>query len=293
MADAPILAILNPAAGRRRHDGFAAVIAGLRASGAEVALCVTRGPGDAERHAGRAASLGCTMVLAAGGDGTVNEVLNGLVETPLPLAVYPLGTTNVLAREIGASADPGRFLRLLRTRPPQPAWLGEISGRRFALMASVGFDASVVDKVNAALKRRIGKGAYLAAAARQLLRHSPGAYCVTIDGKVHRAAAAIVAKGRYYAGSFTVAPLARVTEPGFQVCLLGGGTRKDVLRYAAALACGRLSRLPDVQIIGGREIEITGVEGEPVQCDGDIVARLPAIARLAPSPVRLLMQEPL
>ena len=284
-----VLAVLNPVAGRRRHDGFRDVLARLEAAGLDVDLRITSGRGDAERLASGAASLGFTMVLAAGGDGTVNEILNGLAAASLPLAIYPLGTTNVLAREIGMPRDPSSFARLLYATPPGQAWIGEIAGRRFAIMASVGFDAHVVAAVDEKLKRRIGKGAYVAAAARHLLRHVSDSYGVTIDGRRYEAAAVVIAKGRYYGGSFVAAPLARITEPCFQVCLLGGGKRKDVLRYAAALACGRLSRLADVRIVAGCEVEIAGSVGEPVQGDGDILVNLPAVARLASSPISLVM----
>jgi diacylglycerol kinase (ATP) len=251
----------------------------------------TRGPGDAEAIARVAASQGFDTVLAAGGDGTVNEILNGLSENPLPFGVYPLGTANVLAAEIGMPTHPVAFARIFATSQPRPIWIGEVSCRRFALMLSVGFDARVVAGVNVAIKRRMGKVAYVAAAWTALLRHRRVQFRVVIDGVSHLAAAAIVAKSRYYGGRFTVAPDSRITDPAFRVCLLPGNTTLDIVRYAAALARGNLSELADVRVIKASVVTIDGDPEEVVQVDGDIVGRLPVVTRIAPTPVMLMMSE--
>ena len=286
----PILAVLNPIAGRRRHGEFEAAIGLLRANHLDVVVRFTSGPGDAERFARAAAAQGFAMVIAAGGDGTVNEVVSGLADAPLPLAIFPLGTTNVLAAEIGMPRDAASFVKLLATTAPRPAWVGEITGRRFTVMVSVGFDAHVVARVDLRLKYHMGKCAYVAAALRQLLRDTPSRYEITIDGVQYMAAAAVIAKGRYYGGRFIVAPNARITAPCLQACLLGGRSRVAVLRYGVALAGGFLSQLPDVRIITCREVVISGGKSEPMQVDGDAVARLPAVVRVAPNPISLVMR---
>ena len=236
----------------------------------------------------------CDTLLVAGGDGTVNEVLNGLRVADLPLAIYPLGTANVLAAEIGMPASPAAFVRALAAATVQDAWLGEANGggaatRRFALMASAGFDARTVAAVATRGKRWLGRAAYLAAAAGLLARHRPARYRVTIDGTAHEAAGVIVAKGRYYGGRMSVAPDARITDPRLHVCLLHGDRRRDLAGYAIALATGTLHTRPDVRIIPATEVAITGPDGDPVQLDGDIRLHLPATLRIARVPVPLLM----
>jgi diacylglycerol kinase (ATP) len=287
----PLLAVLNPIAGARRHDGFSTVVERLRAKRIDVVVRMTSFRGHAEQMARSAGAEGFAMVMAAGGDGTVNEVINGLAESPLPLAVYPLGTTNVLAAEIGMPRDPAAFVDKLEVAEPGDAWLGEISGRRFSVAASVGFDSRVVEGINETLKRRIGKGAYVYAALGQMIHNDPASYRVTIDGSEYLAAGVVIAKGRYYAGRFLAAPGARITDPRLQVCLLEGGRRVDILRYATALFGGFLWRLGDVRIIDAQEVVIASNRCDPVQGDGDIVVRLPAIARVSASPLKLVMGQ--
>lgn len=285
-----LLTIFNPVAGRRRHARFEQALWHLRQSGFDLTVRPTHARGHAEQIASCARNEGFEMVLAAGGDGTVNEVINGLRNSPLPLAVYPLGTTNVLAAEIGMSSDPADFAHTLACRIIKPAWPAEIGDRRFALMAGIGFDAQVVNAVDERLKHFWGKGAYIVAACQRLVHHRHRRYTLTIDGIIHEAAAAVIAKGRYYGGRMVVAPKARITDPWLSVCLLAGGRRQDIIRYAVALACGTLPRQPDITIIRAREVIVDGPAGDPIQIDGDIRAHVPSIVRICSTPIMLVMR---
>ena len=228
------------------------------------------------------------VVLVAGGDGTINEAINGLTGAAVPLAVFPTGTTNVLAAELGIDNTPSNFVRLLQEPKFETAWLGEMNGRRFALMASVGFDAHVVAGVSERAKKILRKGAYLARACQQWLPYRPNEYDIVLDGIYHRAAAVVIAKGRYYGGQFVVCPAARITERRFYVCLMPSGRRSDMLRYAVALYRGSLHRQRDVQIITATEIAIHGPAELPIQLDGDLRMMTPAAAKIAPTPLTIV-----
>ncbi len=292
-----LLVVYNPAAGQRRRRRFEAVLRALRARGCLLDLRETAAPGDAEALA-RAADPGAAdVIVAAGGDGTVNEVVNGLAAPGgpggaqggrLPLAVLPLGTANVLASEIGLGRDSRALARTIAEGPARPVALGQANGRLFSVVLGAGFDAHVVDGVDTDLKRRIGKGAYVWEAARQLSRFGFPEYRVTLDGTCHAAASAIVTKGRYYAGRFVVTPEARLEVPEFQVCLFTRPGAWNALRYAAALGLGRLGRLPDVRMLPACEVSIEGPEGDPVQGDGDIIASLPAAVRVLPEALKIV-----
>ncbi len=284
-----LLVVFNPVAGRRHHARWREVTERLAAAGHHIEAVATRGPGHAEHLAATATRERCDALLVAGGDGTVNEVLNGLGNAAPPLAIYPLGTANVLAAELGMPSHPAGFVRTFLAATPRPAWPGEIAGRRFALMAGIGFDARVVAAVSTRTKRLLGRTAYLAAAAAEWARLRPASYRVTIDGTDHEAAGVVIAKARYYGGRMSAAPDARITDPRLHVCLLQGGRRRDLGAYALALARGRLHLRPDVRIVTGTTVAIAAPAGEPVQVDGDIRVHLPAVARVAPSPVMLFM----
>jgi YegS/Rv2252/BmrU family lipid kinase len=276
-----ILVIHNPSAGWRRRRYFASVLAELRAQGHTVAVVTTMQPGDARVFARDISAERVDRLVIAGGDGTVNEAINGLNDRRVPIAVVPLGTANVLANELGLPRRAADLAAVITGGPTRTVALGRVNGHRFSLMAGIGFDAQVVANVNSLLKQLVGPLAYVFAGLWQLMRGRRGSYVVTIDGRRYHAAAVIIAKSRYYAGPFLLAPEARIDDPRLRVCLLKRGGRLAVLRYAAALLVGCLHRLSDVQIVAAERAEISGAAGEPVQADGDVVAQLPAVIEVA------------
>jgi diacylglycerol kinase (ATP) len=295
-----LLVIANPYAGSRpparTEAALAPMLRRLEAAGCAIELRWTGRRGDAEdfaRQAALQAAAGAApwdLLAVAGGDGTINEVVNGLAAAgqgwPLPLAVLPFGTANVLAAEIGLASRADAVTTVLRGRP-QAAHVGVANGRCFTMMAGAGFDAHVVHGVDPAWKRRLGKGAYGLEMLRQLVRYPFARYRVIVDGTTHDAASVVIAKGRYYGGRFICAPQARLGDPGFQVCLFESGGRRAAVTYALALGSGRLSRRADYRILPATSLRIEGPESDPVQGDGEVLTRLPVDITLAPQPMRL------
>ena len=232
------------------------------------------------------------MADGAGGDGTVNEVINVLVGRGLPLGIVPLGTANVLAAEIDLDLAPEAIARTLAFGEPRPIALGRANGRRFVLMAGAGFDARVVDEVSVPLKRRLGRAAYVLASLDQLIRFDFKPYRVRVDGGVYEAASVVIANGRYYAGRYLCAPAASITIPSLEICLFERGGRLAAIGYALALLTGRLPRLRSYRIISAASVEIEGAPGEPVQGDGDILTRLNVRIDVVPDALRLLHPPP-
>ncbi len=285
-----VLVIVGALVSERRKGLLEATLKRLGTLGCGVTLLGAGAPGEAEAMARRAARGGYDVVVAAGGDGTVNEIVNGLRGTSIPLAIVPLGTANVVAAEIGLPAEAGPLAELIAHERPRALRPGRLDGRRFMMMAGIGADAHAVASVSPAWKRRAGKLAYVMAVLWRLVRHPfPCCYEVCIDGVVRRAASVIVANGRYYAGTFVLAPQARLERPGLHVCLFSGPGRWRALRYGLAFLLGRLDRLADFHVIAARSVSISGPEGDPVQADGDIIARLPVEIAIAPEAVDMIM----
>jgi diacylglycerol kinase (ATP) len=283
-----IFAIYNPAAGRNRRRKFDAVVNLLRNRGCAVTVRESAHPGHAEALAREAASGGFGVVAAAGGDGTVNEVVNGLAEARAALGIIPLGTANVVADEIGLRKDAASVARALAEGPIRPIRVGVVNGRRFVMMAGAGFDANVVARVPLGLKKVLGPLAYVWTAGLQGFR-DPYAPCeVTIDGVRHRSVSVVACNGRRYGGPFLAAPDADLAAGSFQVILMKGRGWFSVARYGAALLFGKVGIWPDVEVRRGCAVVIDGAPGQPVQADGDIVARLPARIEIDPQPVRLV-----
>lgn len=271
------------------------VIARLTEAGVTVDLHETTSAGDAERtaasvkHAATRGAHGPDVVICAGGDGTINEVVNGLAGGDTPLALIPIGTANVLAAEIGLETDPRAVAASILDGRPTRVHLGVANGRHFMLMAGVGLDAEIVASVDSTLKRRTGKLAYAVATLRRWFAYRNRRFRIVIDGVIHEAASAIVANGHYYAGRFVCAGDARITEPGLHVCLFEKPGRWQAVYYMAALFGGFLGRLKTYRVIPAREISVLDGREDPVQGDGDIITRLPVSIAVAAETVSLLM----
>ena len=261
-----LLIIFNPAAGWRRRQRLAPVLVQLREHGCPFVVRETQAPGDAERFAAEVDPDAFDLVVAAGGDGTVNETINGLARSGLPLALIPLGTANVLAAEIGLGTDPVAVARCVALGRPRPIALGAAAGRRFILMAGAGFDAHVVADF-------------------------PSSEVLT-DNTMRHAASVIVTNARHYAGRFVCAPEASLESDTLQVCLFERAGRLAAIGYALALFSGRLPRLSSYRVVEARRIEVRGRPGEPIQVDGDGIGRLDVAIEVLPKALDLVFPPP-
>jgi YegS/Rv2252/BmrU family lipid kinase len=283
--------IYNPVAGQRHGSRLRATFRALAHSGASLSVIETKRPGDAERAAVSASRVGTEILIVAGGDGTINEVVNGLMAAPgpiPPMAIIPLGTANVLAQEIGLKLAANKIASAILHGRRIKVYPGRANGRYFLLMGGVGFDAEVVAQVDPALKRRTGAFAYLAETLHQMWRYRFETCGGEIDGVPFKARWVVVCNGRHYGGPFVAAPSARLTEPGFSVCLFSGA-RFDIARYGLALALGRLSHQSDVRVLPAQRVRVDGPVGYKVQGDGDIIASLPVEIVAADSPIELVV----
>jgi len=283
-----ILVIYNPVAGWRHRALYVDTLRAMANAGCRISVHETRWRGDGESVVASVTHRDFDVVAVAGGDGTINEVVNGLGAESPALAVIPLGTANVLAAELRIPPRSGRVAETVAHGRRRLVHCGRANGRRFLMMAGVGFDAHVVAGVTPTLKRRWGKGAYVWRSLVELVRYRIPTYDVTIDGVAHEAASAIIAKGRHYGGPYVLAPEASLAEPIFDICLFETGGRANAVRAAIALPLGRLPRLSSVRMLRGHRIDIAASRDEPVQADGDLLTTLPLHASIDPVPIALI-----
>ncbi len=284
-----ILLIANPAAGGNARAGIARAQQYLQGRGCEVELRLTAARGDARQAGAAARAGGYDRVIAAGGDGTLNEVLNGLAPSAVPLAFLPLGTMNVLALEVGIPFEVEAACDIALDGEPRPVCLGRAGEERFLLMVSAGFDAEVVYRVSRRLKRWTGKFAYVLGALTNLLRHPPPALELVRgeDGLVLRGYGVVIGNGRLYGGKFSFTPEADLEAPELDVCLL--------LRPGRLALLGALWRVALRQPLSGtqalrfktRALEIRG-PGVHAQVDGDYLGRLPLQVQAEPDQLVLV-----
>jgi diacylglycerol kinase (ATP) len=285
-----ILVIHNPIAGRRRRRRVRELLKILDARGHHVRAKLTTQAGDA--HEAARDTVGLDIIVAAGGDGTVNEVVNGLcskpADEPLPaIAFLPLGTANVLAWELRLPRSPAAVADLMEQGHTLAIQPGIANGRRFLLMASAGLDARAVAAVKTSVKRVIGGAAYVSAALKALGEPRPS-YKVAVAGQEYDARTVIVTRASCYGGPFRLVLNANLASPALHVVIMQGYGWWSALRYGAALVSGRLHCLADVRVVETDSVEIEGPSFDPVQMDGDLMATLPLSISIEPQRVLLV-----
>jgi diacylglycerol kinase (ATP) len=284
--------IFNPVAGRRRAALLWRVLDVLAANGIRLDLAETHRAGHAEALAREAVQSGAPMVVAAGGDGTIAEVANGLMGTGARLGVIPLGTANVLAHELALPFAPRAVAAALAFGRTRTLWPGVARGpdsaRLFVQMLGIGFDAQVVHRLSLPLKRVLGKGAYVVQSLRETWRYQFPPIRLRIDSMEIEAASAVISKGRLYGGKFLLAPESRPAEPGFSVILFGCGGPAAALMYGAALPMGFLGRAPGVRHVRAHRVDMIGNAPIPAQADGDAAGFTPLSVTDAPGPIEVV-----
>jgi len=287
-----MLIVFNPTAGRRRAARLWRVLDVMSANGMRLELAETRHAGHATLLAREAAASGADLVVAAGGDGTIAEVANGLNGSVCRLGVIPLGTANVLAHELGlpfAPRDVAAALAFGRTRVIWPGVARGPAGERvFVQMLGVGFDAQVVQRLPLGLKRRLGRGAYVVQSLREAARYKFRPIRLHLDGVAREAGSVIVTKGRLYAGRYVLAPGTMPGARGFTVALFERSGPLAALLYGAALPLDLLARMPGLRLLHAEEVAIQS-EAVPAQTDGDGAGCTPLLVRDAPTAIRVVV----
>lgn len=295
------LVIFNPGAGQRNaRRELERALELLTKRGWELAQRETRAKGDALHYAQEAVSSGYETVIVAGGDGTVNEVVNGLVGSGVALGILPLGTGNVWAREIGmpfpTPLRPPHLLAGARTLAEghiYAADLGQAGGRTFLLWAGVGFDAQVVENLNPRLKRYLGPLAYIFSGL-SIARNSLGTpVTLTIDGEeLSRKVRFIeISNVRLYAAILRLAPEACLDDGLLEITLFKGeGFLALIRHFFKMLICHHL-RDPQVERYKGKEVRLTAASPLPVQVDGDYLGTTPLECIVLPQALRVIIPE--
>ncbi len=323
-----IFLIGNPAAGRNALMKINEAAAIIKNRGHDVQMLLTEKRGDAESFARQISSESGVksselrndknlelithnsklLVIAAGGDGTYNEMINGIACTDIPMAILPLGTTNVLAKELNIPDDIEGALNIALRGKTQKVCLGRITlipevrslktaensntrhsslvTRHFLLMAGIGYDGETVYGIKKGLKKYSGKGAYILSGLKTLMRWAPDKLTFTMDGKSCEGYSAIVCKTSKYAGNFRIAPDADIKNADFYAFIMHGKNRLDIFRYVSGIVMEKHLKFTDITY---RKIENMEVKGKAhIQIDGDYFGMTPARIEIVPDALRLV-----
>jgi YegS/Rv2252/BmrU family lipid kinase len=287
-----VLVIANPAAGAGRgRERTRQLVRALEARGHAVERFSTRRAGDARRRVAEAEGA-VECIVAAGGDGTLNEVVNGLADpSRTPLVPLALGTANMLAGALGIPGEPAALAEMIERGAVRRIDLGRVGGSRFLGVVGVGFDALVTEAVRRTRRGTLGYPGYALPILRTLASYRAPRLRVRLDGeKPVVCGFAIVAKLRNYGGLFAVTPDAEPDSGKLHICLFHDASIPGLVRIVLPAWRGTLGARDDCTVAAASRIEIES-EGEPVsvQLDGDAWGATPTEIRLEPRVVPMLV----
>ena len=311
----------------RRADNVRRMIKLLAERGVGAEAHATAGPDDATQLARAIVAAGGNIIISYGGDGTLNEVIQGIAESQTALAVWPGGTSNVVACDLGvpfnidALADmiaagktrrialglakagsefrvPGSGFGVQHSaienvgRNPEPGTLNPEPGaasRYFVMMAGIGLDASIARSVNKRLKRRTGEFAYWVSGIKHFFLWRAEPFAIEVDGRAYKAAFALIGNGKGYGGGMIMTPGARLEEPLFEVYILP--PRANNFAYLRALgACMRgKPEVAGVSIVKGKHIKANSAHEPWVEADGEIIGPLPMTFDIVPDALSVIV----
>jgi len=256
----------------------------LRANGWTAEWMETAGPGDATRLAAKAAERAVPLLFVCGGDGTLNEAVNGLAGSETALAVIPAGTVNLWAREAGLLKKPVEAVRLAVEGTRRRVDLGRAGSRYFLLMAGYGLDAAVAHRVSHGVKGTLGAAAYALSAVRQAWSYCGSAVTVSMDGERRAMNALMLVAGntRNYAGLTQITRAAFVDDGRLDLCLYEGRGRWDILWLALLTLLGQHGRSRKVIQRRVDRLELTWETPLLAQLDGEAIPESPSEVTVAP-----------
>ena len=269
--------IFNPKARSEKSRELADV---LREIAPEAELRMTSEAGDAKRLAAEAAREGFRIVTAAGGDGTVNDVANGLVGTGAALGVLPVGTMNVFSKEHDLPENLAEAWAVIRAGNKREIDLLAANDTHFIQLAGVGLDAQVVKETTWESKKNLGPLSYLISAA-QIAARTPPKLVIEAGGATSDGSFVLIGNGRYYGAKLVLFPKARVDDGLLDVLIFKNIGYLDIAKYLTGVLMGRHTGMDGVEYFQVAEARVHSAQQVPVEVDGELSGELPVTFRVA------------
>jgi diacylglycerol kinase (ATP) len=307
-----VFLIYNPTSGQRRkkrEEQIAQVNAVFRAAGIGTEICATKHAGSAIEQTRQAVLAGFETVIACGGDGTLNEALNGIMSSgkQATLGVVPLGSGNLLASDLRLPSDPLAAARILLRSQPREIQPGVITSstpagpdkRYFFVAAGVGSDAELMYRTAVEAKERWGRNAYFLEMARMTLRRAYPLFQVEWEDEAgalttNQVSLVMAIRASRFPGLLRFVKLgSSLSQPVYRLLLFRTDNVRHFLHYFASVASGMNWRVPQVDVVKSKWFRCTALQEPKIhsQADGELLGRLPVEVGIADEKVRLLMPE--
>ena len=285
--------IWNPVAGnRKKNERDIHLIADfLTHQGYELLKKATEGPLTAGPIAKEVIATGIDQIFAVGGDGTINEVINGMNNTHAQLGIIPIGTANLLAREIHMPLNLKKALEALKTAEVRQVTLGKANDRYFILMAGIGFDGHVISKLRTHHKARFGKLAFVYEAMKQSFLYDYPYFKIKINNREIASTFAIIALSREYGSVFSLTPDAHIFREQFQLCIYKSHGAFAYWKYFFSALLKSHHLLKNVELDFADTIEIYSDKEIWSQIDGELFCKLPVKIQILPQALKLLIPK--
>jgi YegS/Rv2252/BmrU family lipid kinase len=280
------IVILNPAARGARTQRLRTQVENLAR---HAVLCTTSGAGEAERLARNAATEGYEKIVAAGGDGTVNEIVNGIAGHNVSLGLLPIGTMNVFATELGLPLnDLASCWQIIEQNRTHRVDLPRANCQHFVQLAGVGLDAQAVKETSGAFKRSFGPLSYLISAVQVASRTPPVLRIESDDAATEEGSFVLVGNGRLYGGRFPFFKQAVMDDGLLDVIVFKRLNYLDIIRYLQDVVFTPQISSPEVEYFKTKHLRVTSDETVPVEIDGELVGNCPVEFKIRAGGLRVL-----
>src|ERR1700720_2241046 len=282
------LIILNPAAHSERAQRKRAQVESLAQ---DCVVYATTRTGEAELIARRGAKEGFEKIVAAGGDGTINEVVNGLAGTPATLGLLPIGTMNVFATELGLPVNnlEGCW-NIVLGEHTRAVDLAQANQKFFVQLAGVGLDAQVVKETSSQLKRNFGPLSYLISAAQIAARQPPRLFIQSEDAAIDEGSFVLVGNGRLYGGPFPFFKHAALDDGLLDVIVFKRLGYLEIIKYLQDVVFSSEIRVPEIEYFQTSRLRVESDQSVPVEVDGELVGNCPVEFSLHERSLRVLVK---
>lgn len=277
--------IYNPRSGRQSQrqlevERFSKMLAD---QGYDALPRTTQRAAHATELAAEAVANNVDLVVGYGGDGTLNEILQGMVGSNIPLAIWPGGTANVVALDLKLPRTPEAIAQLIASGSQARICVAKGGGRYFFFSAGIGLDAEIIEAVDAQLKKTIGKGAFWLAGFSHLVKWTPEPITVKVDSGTYQGTFVVVGKSFGYGGTLSLTPHARFNDPMLDVCIFTGNSKLQYLSYLVSCLQKKQLEREGVIYLKTTRVEASAATDLPVQLDGELAGRLPMSFEVIPN----------
>ena len=278
--------IFNPAARGTRGNRLRAQVESITRG---ATLCATSHAGEAEGLARSAAAEGFERIVAAGGDGTINEIVNGIAGRNVALGLLPVGTMNVFATELGLPTnDLRRCWEIIQENRTRPVDLPSANGKHFVQLAGVGLDAQVVKETSRAFKRNFGPLSYMISAAQIASRQPPHLRIESENAVTEEGSFVLVGNGRLYGGRFPFFKQAQIDDGLLDVIVFKRLNYVEIIRYLQNVIFTSQITAPEVEYFQTDRLKVSSDESVPVEIDGELIGTCPVEFQIRGGGLRVL-----